>query len=155
MTTRQPAPVFRIPSIDDEELDRPKLDFPLPRVLAPESAEGDLPYYEKSRRRLFQVKLDGEISIGEFVEIARTQAEFEVLLTTRASSNLGEWSIRMRNCCVRMIKLWMYDYVPESVIENLSLDSMNQAVDFLFGLMPEDAQKMAKQERERLTALAA
>ena len=155
MTTRPPAPVFRIPAIDDEELDRPKLDFPLPRVVAPESAEGDLPYYEQSRRQIFQVKLDGEISIGEFVEIARAQAEFEMLITSRFSQNLTEWAIQMRNCCVRMIKIWMYDYVPDAVIENLSLTSMQEAVDFLFGLMPKDAQEMAQLERKRLQALAA
>ena len=119
------------------------------------SVDGDVPVYEKSRRKLFQVKLDSEIPIGGFVEIARVQVEFETLLAARADMNVLEYSSRMRDCCIRFITLWMFDYVPDEVVENLTQDSLEKAVDFLYGLMSPDVQKIADQERARLQALAA
>ena len=136
-----PAPTLKLG--DTSQVDRPKVEFLVKRMVYEENEDGELDSVNRTEIEVFQLKLQSELTLGDYEEIFRIQnnllngGEFsDETLDEDAVLNL---MVNYR----RLMDLAFYDDIPREAVYGLTLDRMREIADFLYELWPKESQQKA------------
>ena len=133
MVTRKPAPTLKL---SDAAVERPKVEFLIRSYVDQPADDGTLESVEQTSVELFQVKLHTELTLDDYEEINRVKSELVELLDQRELSEDGEWLAKLRFCFRQLTSIAFYDQVPREALGGLTLERLEEIVDFLSSVWP-------------------